>query len=108
MSKEPSNQGSGPKPADPEQEDTIKLPGLGHLELPEPAAPVYAPTATGTGIGTTVSAAVVQDTLEQLSSLDKQLAGLRAVVRERDERLQLLERELAGRDELLEIGRAHV
>jgi len=48
MSKEPSNQGSGPKPADPEQEDTIKLPGLGHLELPEPASPVYAPTATGT------------------------------------------------------------
>ena len=101
MSKEPSNQGSGPKPADPEQEDTIKLPGLGHLELPEPAAPVYAPTATSTGIGTTVSAAVVQEALEQLSSLHKQLAGLRAVVHERDERLQQLERELVGRDELV-------
>jgi len=101
MSKDPSNQGTGPGPVDPEQEDTIKLPGLGHLELPEPASPVYAPTATGTGIGTTVSAAVVQEALEQLSSLHKQLAGLRAVVHERDERLQLLERELAGRDELL-------
>ncbi len=101
MSKNPSNQGTGAGPVDPEQEDTIKLPGLGHLELPEPAAPVYAPTATGTGIGTTVSAAVVQEALEQLSSLHKQLAGLRAVVHERDERLQLLERELAGRDELL-------
>jgi chromosome segregation ATPase len=101
MSKDPSNQGTGPGPVDPEQEDTIKLPGLGHLELPEPAAPVYAPTATGTGIGTTVSASVVQEALEQLSSLHKQLAGLRAVVHERDERLQLLERELAGREELL-------
>jgi hypothetical protein len=101
MSKDPSNQGSGPGPVDPEQEDTIKLPGLGHLELPEPAAPVYTPTATATGIGTTVSASVVQEALEQLSSLHKQLAGLRAVVHERDERLQLLERELAGRDELL-------
>src|SRR5271154_990869 len=101
MSKEPSNQGSGSEPVDPEQEDTVKLPGLGHLELPEPAAPVYAPTATGTGIGTTVSAAVVQEALEQLSSLHKQLAGLRAVVHERDERLQQLERELVGRDELV-------
>ncbi len=101
MSKDPRDQGTGAGPVDPEQEDTIKLPGLGHLELPEPAAPVYAPTATGTGIGTTVSAAVVQEALEQLSSLHKQLAGLRAVVHERDERLQLLERELAGREELL-------
>jgi chromosome segregation ATPase len=101
MSKDPGNQDTGSGPVDPEQEDTIKLPGLGHLELPEPAAPVYAPTATGTGIGTTVSASVVQEALEQLSSLHKQLAGLRAVVHERDERLQLLERELAGREELL-------
>src|SRR5271163_2052143 len=101
MSKDPNKKGTGAGPVDPEQEDTVKLPGLGHLELPESAAPVFAPTATATGIGTTVSAAVVQEALEQLSSLHKQLAGLRAVVHERDERLQQLERELVGRDELV-------
>jgi chromosome segregation ATPase len=101
MSKDPNKKGTGAAPVDPEQEDTVKLPGLGHLELPESAPPEIAPTATATGIGTTVSAAVVQDALEQLSSLHKQLAGLRAVVHERDERLQQLERELVGRDELV-------
>jgi chromosome segregation ATPase len=101
MSKDPNKQGTGAERGDPEQEDTVKLPGLGHLELPEPAAPEIAPTATATGIGTTVSAAVVQEALEQLSSLHKQLAGLRAVVHERDERLQHLERELVGRDDLI-------
>lgn len=101
MSKDPKKQGAGAAPADPEQEDTVKLPHLGQLELPEPAAHESAPTATATGIGTTVSAQVVQEALEQLSSLHKQLAGLRAVVHERDERLQHLERELVSRDELV-------
>ncbi|HEX9139763.1 MAG TPA: FHA domain-containing protein [Steroidobacteraceae bacterium] len=101
MSKDPSNQGTGAGPVDPEQEDTVKLPALEHLELPESADSDDAPTATSTGIGTTVSAAVVQDALEQLGSLNNQVAGLRAVVHERDERLQQLERDLAGRDELI-------